>query len=127
MNYKFTPRFSPEAIKQLVGYHWPGNVRELQNVIERAIIINQTGLLSFDNMLSPPIECSDAKTAPPKTMENFLTIDDMIVVHIKDCLKLTKGRIEGEGGAAELLGLNPSTLRSKMRKLGIQFGRGHAY
>ena len=51
----------------------------------------------------------------------------MVAIHIKDCLKLTKGRIEGEGGAAELLGVNPSTLRSKMRKLGINFGRRHTY
>ncbi|MGD0210585.1 MAG: sigma-54 dependent transcriptional regulator [Desulfomonilia bacterium] len=121
MNLPYTYRFLPGAIEQLQRYDWPGNVRELQNVIERALIISGGEPLSFPNLSGGP------NTQPDKDFltqtEHHLTLDEMIDQYIRKTLTLTNGRIAGKGGAADLLALNPSTLRGKMRKLGIQIKR----
>jgi transcriptional regulator with GAF, ATPase, and Fis domain len=121
MNLPYTYHFLPGAIEQLQRYDWPGNVRELQNVIERALIISNGESLSFPNLSGGPNVQADVEflTSP----ELYLTMDEMIDQYIRKTLTLTKGRIAGKGGAAELLALNSSTLRGKMRKLGIQIKR----
>ncbi len=123
MNLPYVPSFAPEAMDQLRAYDWPGNIRELKNVIERALITCQGEPLRFPH-LSPrlrnggsPARCSCS------TPEGFPTLDQMIARHIREGLRLARGRIEGRGGAAELLGIHPSTLRAKMRKLGIRIER----
>ncbi|MGO9019583.1 MAG: sigma-54 interaction domain-containing protein [Syntrophobacteraceae bacterium] len=121
MNLPYTYRFLPGAIEQLQRYDWPGNVREVQNVIERALIISGGEPLSFENLsVAPPTQPAKEFPAQP---EHYLTMDEMTDRYIRETLTLTKGRIAGKGGAAELLALNSSTLRGKMRKFGIQIKR----
>jgi transcriptional regulator with GAF, ATPase, and Fis domain len=121
MNLPYKYRFLPGAIEQLQRYEWPGNVRELQNVIERALIISRGEPLSFPNLTDGLHSKADQKYLPQP--DHYLTMDEMIDQYIRETLSLTNGRIAGKGGAAELLALNPSTLRGKMRKLGLQIKR----
>lgn len=99
-----------ETMKALQDYPWPGNVRELESIIERAVILCPgTGFQLADNLITPtPAETFTGGTM--KEMERNL---------ILKILSETGGRIEGQGGAAMILGLNPSTLRARMHKLGI--------
>jgi transcriptional regulator with GAF, ATPase, and Fis domain len=100
---------SKKTIEKLVNYSWPGNVRELENVIERAVVISQGNSLNIiEDFHKEPVEC-----------ESICTLDENEKVHIVKILEKTNGRIEGKSGAAELLGINPSTLRSRIKKLGI--------
>jgi len=112
---KFTERLGrridsiPGDVMQCLQQHaWPGNVRELENVLERAVMISRDGTLRLDQPHDLPVglPATDA-------------LVDVERAHIRRILSLTGGRIEGDGGAARTLGLKPSTLRSRMRKLGI--------
>jgi transcriptional regulator with GAF, ATPase, and Fis domain len=117
-----TPRLSPGAIDQLMAYDWPGNVRELENIVERALIVNrEDDPLSFDDLL--PSKGTKEIIVCPSGNESLL-MDDVISRHIKYVLDLTKGKVHGKEGAAEVLGVNASTLRARMRNLGISIGRG---
>jgi DNA-binding NtrC family response regulator len=116
------PKLATGAIDRLMAYDWPGNVRELENIVEGALIVNKEGdQLFFDNLL--PHQEVKATIVQPSSNESLL-IDDVTARHIKYVLDLTKGRIHGKKGAAEVLGINASTLRARMRHLGISFGRG---
>jgi transcriptional regulator with GAF, ATPase, and Fis domain len=99
-------------IKTMQDYPWPGNVRELQNVIERAVISSS----------GPSLRLADELTvSTPKAMPNHLrTLQDIEIDHITRVLEETGWRIEGPKGAAVILDINPSTLRTRMRKLGIK-------
>lgn len=110
------PELSPDAIENLFDYEWPGNVRELQNIVERALIINPGGPLSFDRILSP-----NQKNRVRKAKSDNL--DEIISSHIQNVLNRSSGKIHGPGGAAEKLGVNANTLRNRMNKLGISYGR----
>jgi len=114
------PDLSPGAIDTLLRYQWPGNVRELENVIERALILNPSGPLRFDHL--QPIKSQKAmeKQNPVKEID---TLDEVNSRHIRRVLSITKGKINGTDGAAVLLGINPNTLRHRMKKLGIDYGR----
>jgi transcriptional regulator with GAF, ATPase, and Fis domain len=119
MNLPFQPRFAPEAMKQLKAYGWPGNIRELQNIIEHKLIISGSSLLSFPDL----IRFQTGEPIRKKVSENsdqFKSIHDLISEHIREALRISEGKIYGPGGAAELLGLNPSTLQGKMRKYQIR-------
>ena len=103
---------APGALKALQEYSWPGNVRELANVIERGVINSQGSMLHLlDTLEKPP---SDVSPLSPKTLEQ---IERDYILHI---LEDTNWRIEGPRGAAQILGLHPSTLRNRITKLGIQ-------
>ncbi len=106
-----------EAMAALESYPWPGNVRELENVIERAVI-NTTGrsLCLMDPLKIPKAQSPDAPCR--KSLEEVET--DCIYQALDEC----RWQIEGTDGAASVLGLNPSTLRGRMRKLGIQRPKG---
>lgn len=108
---------APGSMDLLMDYNWPGNVRELENVIERALILSQEGPISFINLLSP----SKTKVSTRSAIQGdrLLTMDEMISEHIKTALEHANGQIHGAGGAAELLDMNANTLRSRMKKLGI--------
>jgi len=101
-------KISKQDMAALQRYQWPGNVRELRNVIEYAVIVSTCDQLQV-RLPEGPLE----KTSPLLTLEQYETM------HIREALQLTNWRIKGEGGAARLLGLNPSTLYSRMQKLGI--------
>ena len=116
------PAPAPGALDDMQAYHWPGNVRELENAVERALILCGDGPLHFGRRW---IQEGEDSCPGPQT-ENH-NLDAVISDQIRKVLALTRGRIEGRQGAAELLGLNPGTLRHRMRKLGIPFGRRAGY
>ena len=102
---------SESVCRVLQQYDWPGNVRELENVIHRAMILSPDGVISVKD-----ISLSAAK--PVGAVGT--TLEEIERIHIQRMLSTTLWRIEGRRGAAELLGLKPSTLRSRLRKLGIR-------
>ncbi len=102
----------PESVMQkLTQYPWPGNIRELRNVIERSMILSSDRVL---NVLLPEQNNIDAD----KT--SSMQLQDVEKAHIQHVLEETKWRVRGEQGAADILGLKPTTLESKMIKLGIK-------
>jgi len=98
---------------RLLAYSWPGNVRELKNVIERAVIITNGTTLTMMSEFK-----LEKETAGPKPQGKGLA--DMEYQFILETLEKTRWKIEGPSGAAQILGLKPSTLRYRMKKLGIQ-------
>lgn len=109
-----------EVLDELARREWPGNVRELVNTLERATILAPGSRLSLDPVVPiaspPPVVADDAPLAPLVEVER---------AHILRVLRSTGGRVHGRGGAAELLGLHPNTLLSRMRKLGLGGARDH--
>jgi transcriptional regulator with GAF, ATPase, and Fis domain len=101
-----------EAMRALMDYSWPGNVRELENVIERAMILSTTDVLSLSELL---------KSIPrPTAISPEPARDNLDRSRILTALKDSRWRIKGVGNAADRLGLNPSTLRYRMKVLGIE-------
>jgi transcriptional regulator with GAF, ATPase, and Fis domain len=117
-----TPTLAPGAMDQLMAYDWPGNVREVENLVERALVQYRGGMLTFD-ALTPNHAHSDDIPLPPALNGDVMKLDDVQSIHIRRTLKGAKGKVSGPGGAADLLGVNPSTLRKKMKKLGIPYGK----
>ena len=115
------PEVLPGAIDQLMEYNWPGNVRELQNLVERELILNPEGPLSFNNFLIPKEKISTNETT--KEAMTYINLDKVVAHHILNVLDKTGGKIHGKGGAADLLGINANTLRNRMNKLGIKYGK----
>ncbi len=107
---------SPNARERLLHYSWPGNIRELQNVIERATILARGPLLEIGNALELRLDDQDATTTSPA----LVSLEAMERAYILQVLERTGWVIEGEPGAAAILDLNPSTLRSRMQKLNIR-------
>lgn len=103
-------RISDEDMRRLTTYTWPGNVRELRNVIERAMITSTGNMLDLAGL-----DLGMSRVQPTEV----LSIAAMERQHIERTLRQTGGKVKGSGGAAELLGLHPSTLYSRMRKLGV--------
>jgi formate hydrogenlyase transcriptional activator len=102
---------SQGSLTRLQRYDWPGNIRELQNVIERACVLAKGQVVEVPD---PALGARHRRAWQPATLE------EAEQAHIGRTLERTGWRIEGTGGAAELLGLRPSTLRSRIRKLGIR-------
>jgi PAS domain S-box-containing protein len=112
-------------IRRLVNYHWPGNVRELENVIERAVIVTQAGRLRLDlptpdespKIISTSPEQVAAESTTLTTESERVARDRMTIIQALD---QAGGKVFGEGGAAQLLGLKPTTLASRMKRLSIE-------
>lgn len=115
------PELAHGAIDRLMDYNWPGNVRELENVVEREMILNKSEPLTFKALAGK--EKSDDRSTALETMNESNNMDTITARHIQRVLTMTHGIVHGPGGAAALLGINPSTLRSRMKKLGIPYGR----
>ena len=136
---------SADDVRLLVDYRWPGNVRELAAVIERAAIIGDgkrldipaalghgtTGpeRVSVPRRVQPPIAAPNSgspgaaqESAPSHAVATRIpALDEVVAQHIEQALARSHGRVEGPSGAAAALGLNPNTLRAKMRKLGVEW------
>jgi transcriptional regulator with GAF, ATPase, and Fis domain len=110
-------RIPPNEMKKLTGYSWPGNIRELEHVIERAMILSGNGTLSIPDFEEPRGIPPQEETPPQKEL---LPLDEVERRHITSVLNHVKWRIRGKQGASEILGLKPSTLEYRMKKLGIQ-------
>jgi chemotaxis protein methyltransferase CheR len=99
------------VMNALQNYHWPGNIRELENVLERAVI----------NSSGPKLRLMDELKKPQKSLSTeYKTLEAVEREHIMHILDQTQWKVSGKNGAAEILGLNRSTLRARMRKLGIR-------
>lgn len=115
-------RFPARLMESLENYAWPGNVRELINVIERAVIVsNGPELRLAENMEAPLVETSPALDAVEQEDPCYVRyrVAREKKAHILSALRRTGWRVEGHRGAAKLLGINPSTLRTRMKKFGI--------
>jgi len=110
---------SPQTIHALQNYYWPGNVRELANVVERALINSNGTVLQLADKLDGELPIS-ANGNGNDHHRPLSTLEDIERGHILSVLDACEWRIEGPGGAADVLGLNSSTLRSRMNKLGIK-------
>lgn len=132
-----TPRLTRAALNQLLGYHWPGNIRELRNVIERAVILARGGPLQFDlpvgeprpaalraaGLDQTPGDAASGTAVAGAVPRAFLTEAEMIErerENLLAALAYTGWKIKGADGAAARLGLKPTTLISRLRKLGLQ-------
>ena len=120
-----------ETMHRMLGYDWPGNVRELQNLIERGVVLSNGALLNLDEQTFAGTQ-SVSRTADPdittaggsNDIDSHLTaaarsLEEIERLHIIAVLEKTNWIIGGSNGAAEILKINPSTLRSRMKKLGI--------
>src|SRR5512136_3395663 len=117
------PVLAPDALERLEAYDWPGNVRELENLIERALIHSRGGILSFEMLSAPQVPAGREVAREAGRNRTVLSLDEMNAQHIRQALETAGGKINGPGGAAQILGLHPNTLRSRMNKLGIPYGR----
>ena len=134
MGLHSVPVLGKGAIDRLLGYDWPGNVREVANIVERALIQSDGKTVFFEDVLSPSFRLGAASgfpgdatvSRPQRATSDYpahLKLEDIEAHHIRHVMELTGGRIEGKNGAALLLGMNPATLRYRMQKLRIPFGR----
>jgi DNA-binding NtrC family response regulator len=121
---------SPQDIELLLSYSWPGNVRELAAVIERAAILGNGHELRVAAALGVSAERrpgvgEERRAAVPVVNDTApeLSLNAAMARHIEEALSATRGRIEGPKGAAAKLGINPHTLRARMRKLSIDWSR----
>ncbi len=112
-----------ESIDACLAYDWPGNVRELKNVIERGVMLAGGGSVDLAILLPSGREYRDDSDMDA----DDYNLDMVVSRHIVRVLNFTSGQVGGEGGAAALMGVNPSTLRKRMRKLKIPFGRKTCY
>jgi len=113
-------RIPQQVIDDLVAYDWPGNIRELENIVERSIIISPGSTL----ILSNPGNGQQSIMAMPDNLSNATTLtgytlDELQRKHIRAVCETCEWKIDGAGNAASMLDINPNTLRSRMKKLGI--------
>ena len=115
---------SDDCIRRLEAYRWPGNVRELQNIVERAVITSRDGRLNLDRALPESVNAvAGAVTNDSSTVQRVHTakeLEELERNNIIAALKSTEWKVAGENGAAQLLGVKPTTLSSRMKALGIE-------
>ena len=107
---------SDKVLKNMMAYHWPGNIRELENLIERSVLLAKGTII--EDISLPATQKKDISSIHQDF--HMKTIHENERDYIISVLKKCNGRIWGAGGAAEVLNVPPSTLKSKMKKLGIQ-------
>jgi transcriptional regulator with GAF, ATPase, and Fis domain len=107
---------SDNALKKMMSYHWPGNIRELEHLVERHVLLAKGTVI--ENVLLPnATENSTQADAAPMRMKTIQENErDYIIAVLRKC----NGRVWGQGAAAEILNLPPSTLKTRMKKLGIK-------
>ncbi|RAU23497.1 histidine kinase [Paramagnetospirillum kuznetsovii] len=115
------PQLTRGGIEQLMDYDWPGNVRELENIIERAVILDQGGRLAFDipgRRVGLPLPATPSQPAEAVVTETNRRARDR--ANIIQALAACGGRVSGPSGAAAMLGVRPTTLASRIKTLGIR-------
>jgi formate hydrogenlyase transcriptional activator len=127
--HKTAPELGPGVLEVLLEYEWPGNVRELQNVVERAVILSRNGTITRHELAITHAAPAASSLRPVTPMIPASTVDKPapVIVPFSEAerraiiraLELSGWRISGHGGAADVLGLKPTTLHAKMKKLGI--------
>jgi PAS domain S-box-containing protein len=116
---------TPDCVRRLQAYRWPGNVRELENVIERAVIVAQDGRLDLERALQGTAQDILAASAAPEDQTapaRVLSLEEMKQLerdNLRRALDATAWKVAGAKGAARLLGMQPSTLTSRMKALGL--------
>ncbi|MCQ2445004.1 MAG: hypothetical protein MJ061_05925 [Mailhella sp.] len=131
MGYITPPKLPPSEIRRLCAYPWPGNIREMLNAVTRAMLLwdgragtfgIEVGRNLFEGMFAGPSggNAEDRPQAAGIGHGRPLRLEDAERDHVRAVLEMTGGRVTGRGGAAELLDVNPSTLRGRMRRLGIR-------
>ena len=116
LGFSQAPTLAPKALERLASYPWPGNIREFSNLIERALILGNGKHLALDPLMPKAQPESQAISwTDPMTV----SLDQVIKETIQAALTRSHGKISGPGGAAERLDIHPNTLRSKMKKYGI--------
>jgi len=113
---KIVRGIAPQVVENMKNYHWPGNIRELENLIERNVLLTRDDMIN-SMVLPTQLEQNYSGFA---TEAKATTMSEGERAHIIAALKKCKGKIWGEGGAASLLSIPPTTLNSKMKKLGIR-------
>ena len=108
-------RIDRRTMNLLAAYHWPGNVRELENVIERAVILSRNGALRVERDALPGAPAVGNVNERLQTQEREA---------LESALRASRGRVSGPNGAAKALGLAPSTLEFRIKKLGISRSGG---
>ncbi len=128
MKLEKIPSLAPGIQDQLLAYQWPGNVRELENAVERELILSRGNSLLFNHIngankkdTSSLFNAEFSNKTP--VHEESISLNQAMAKHIHQALVNARGRVEGKDGAAERLGINPRTLRNRMKKLGVPFGR----
>ena len=106
-----------KVMEQLEAYDWPGNIRELRNVVERSLITSPSSIFQLADF---SIEMHKSFSPPSNQMVSLDEIQQQHIQHIQHILNETGWKINGIGGAAEILQMKPSTLRNRMKKLGIK-------
>ncbi len=116
------PELTQRHLEQLCAYPWPGNVRQLKNTLEHSMVLWGAFPAAPFFLRMPESAPLPAPAALPPAPSHFQTLDEVVAQHIRMALEQTHGRVNGPNGAAALLGVNPSTLRARMDKLGIVYG-----
>jgi transcriptional regulator with GAF, ATPase, and Fis domain len=118
------PALAPGALDRLMQYSWPGNARELENAVERELIVSRGGPLTFHDIHPAPTNGGPlAASLRDVSGHGPMQLDQVMARHIQKVLQMCNGQVEGEKGAARILDIHPSTLRKRMKKMGIAFGR----
>ncbi|HEY8460888.1 MAG TPA: helix-turn-helix domain-containing protein, partial [Blastocatellia bacterium] len=132
---KYSARFkrsitsiSEQSLRALQQYHWPGNIRELENLVERAVLSADCPILKIvppSIRVEPAISINDrppetASAMPENGAKRLMSLMENEEAHIRAVLRHTGGRISGPRGAAAILDVPPSTLRSRIKKLGLK-------
>ena len=118
MNLKKIPKVKSLDIEKLKAYDWPCNVRELQNIVERSLILSKEDYLTFPELAIKQTETQTEITC--KRRKKTMTLDEANTAYLKEVLEQVNWQVAGKGGAAEVLQINPSTLRFRMKKLGLK-------